>query len=66
MADKAKSKSHVAKCNIIHFGLIKLFVLKELKKMNRDWNTFLFKQIMTLKSWVLLQQEELLPVQRNV
>ena len=27
---------------IFHFGLIKLLVLEELKKTNRDWNTFLF------------------------
>lgn len=35
-------KSKIAKKYVFHFGLIKLLVLEELKKTNRDWNTFLF------------------------
>lgn len=42
MEDKAHSKTQVTKRYFFHFGLIKRLVLEELRKMNRDWNTFLF------------------------
>ena len=42
MVDKVQSKSQIAEKYVFHFGLIKLLVLEEMKKKNRDWNTFLF------------------------
>ena len=42
MADKVQSKPKKVEKFVFHLGLIKLLVLEELKKMNQDWNTFLF------------------------
>jgi len=35
------AKSQQAECYIFHFSLITLLVLEELRKIGRDWNTFL-------------------------
>ena len=42
MVDNVQDKSQIAKKYVFHFGLIKLLVLEELKKTNKDWNTFIF------------------------
>lgn len=42
MEDKAQSKAQIPEKYIFHFCLIKLLVLEELRKINRDLNTFLF------------------------
>lgn len=41
IVDKVQSKTQFAEKYIFHFGLIKLLVLEKVKKINRDWNTFL-------------------------
>ena len=41
MDDKVKSKSQMEYKYLFHFGLIKLLVLEELRKSNRDQNSFL-------------------------
>ena len=42
MYDKVQDKPESSKTSIFHHGLIKLLVMEELKKLNRDWATFLF------------------------
>ena len=42
MADKVKIKSQGHETSLFHHGLIKLIVLHELKKINREWSSFLF------------------------
>ena len=42
MADKVQAKPESNETFIFHHGLIKLIVMEELKKLNRDWSTFLF------------------------
>ena len=42
MADKVQAKSQIADKYVFHFCLIKLLVLEELKRTNKDWNTFIF------------------------
>ena len=42
MADKIQAKPESSDTSIFHHGLIKLLVMEELKKLNKDWATFLF------------------------
>ena len=42
MSDKVQDKTDISEKSIFHHGLIKLLVMEELKKLNRDWATFLF------------------------
>jgi len=42
MSDKIQKIPQTAEKHLFHFGLMKLLVLEELRKVGRDWNTFLF------------------------
>jgi len=42
MSDKIQKTPQTAEKHLFHFGLMKLLVLEELRKLGRDWNTFLF------------------------
>lgn len=42
MVDKVQAKSDTSSTSIFHDGLIKLLVVQELNRLNRDWLTFLF------------------------
>ena len=42
MADKVQMKSEGCETSLFHHGLIKLMVLNELQKINREWLSFLF------------------------
>lgn len=42
MADKVQLKSQGCDTSLFHHGLIKLIVLHELKRVNKDWSSFLF------------------------
>lgn len=42
MSDKVQARKESSETSIFHHGLIKLLVLEELKKLNRDWVTSLF------------------------
>ena len=42
MADKVQAKSEGSETSLFHRGLIKLLVLDELKRLGRDWSSFLF------------------------
>ena len=42
MADKVQAKPESGDNSIFHHGLIILLVMEELKKLNKDWSTFLF------------------------
>ena len=42
MSDKVQGRPEGSETSIFHHGLIKFIVLEELKKLNRDWETFLF------------------------
>lgn len=42
MADKVQAKSDGCETSLCHHGFIKLLVLNELQKINRDWSSFLF------------------------
>ena len=41
MLDKVQARPESSETSIFHHGLIKLLVLEELKKLNRDWATFI-------------------------
>ena len=42
MSDKVTARPKSSEPSMFHHVLIKLLVLEELKKLNRDWATFLF------------------------
>jgi len=42
MAVKVQMKSQGYETSLFHHGLIKLIVLHELKRINREWSSFLF------------------------
>lgn len=42
ISDKVQGRPERSETSIFHHGLIKFIVLEELKKLNRDWGTFLF------------------------
>ena len=42
MANKVQAKSEGNETSLFHHGLIKLLVLEELKRLGRDWSSFLF------------------------
>ena len=42
MSDKFQARPESSETSIFHHGLTKILVLEELKKLNRDWATFLF------------------------
>ena len=42
MVDKVQAKYDGCETSLFHHGLIKLLVLNELQKINRDWYSFLF------------------------
>ena len=42
MADKVQVKSEECETSMFHHGLIKLMVLHQLQKINREWSSFLF------------------------
>ena len=42
MSNKFQARSEGSDTSIFHHGLITLLMLEELKKLNRDWATFLF------------------------
>ena len=42
MSDKLKARHESIETSIFHHGLIELMVMEELKKLNRDWDTFFF------------------------
>jgi len=41
MSDKIQKMPQTAEKHLFHFGLMKLLVLEELRKLGRDWNTLL-------------------------
>ena len=42
MSDKVQAKVEGNETSLFHHGLIKLLVLEELKRLGRDWSSFLF------------------------
>ena len=42
MADKVQMKTQTCETSLFHHGLVKLIVLHELQKVNREWSAFLF------------------------
>ena len=42
MSNKVQAKAQGSETSVFHHGLIKLLVLEEFKKLNRDWASFLF------------------------
>ena len=42
MADKVQARPQNNDTDVFHHGLIKLLVLEELGKINKDWSSFLF------------------------
>ena len=42
MVDKMQGRPEISETSIFHHGFIKLLVLEELNKLNRDWANFLF------------------------
>ena len=42
MADKVQMKSQGCETSLFHHGLVKLIVSHELRKINREWSSFLF------------------------
>ena len=42
MSDKVQIETEGNETSLFHHGLIKLLVLEELKRLDRDWNFFLF------------------------
>ena len=42
MADKVQMKAQYCETSLFHHGLVKLIVLHELQRINREWSTFLF------------------------
>ena len=42
MSDKVQVKKEGNETYLFHHGFIKLLVLEELKRLDRDWNSFLF------------------------
>ena len=42
MSDKFQIKTKGSETSLFHHGLIKLLVLEELRRLERDWNSFLF------------------------
>ena len=42
MADKVQMKTQACETSLFHHGLVKLIVLYELQKVNREWSAFLF------------------------
>ena len=41
MSDKVHARDDQLKTNLFHLHLVKLLVVEELKKLNRDWDSFL-------------------------
>jgi hypothetical protein len=41
MANKVQAKTDQLKSSLFHFSLVNLLVVEELRKMNRDWDSFL-------------------------
>jgi len=41
MSDRVQARANKLKTSLFHFSLVKLLVLEELKKLNRDWDSFL-------------------------
>jgi hypothetical protein len=41
MADKVQARADQLKSSLFHFSLVKLLVVEELRKLNRDWDSFL-------------------------
>jgi hypothetical protein len=41
MADKVQARADQLKTSLFHFSLVKFLVVEELKKSNRDWDSFL-------------------------
>jgi hypothetical protein len=41
MSDRVQAKDDQVKTSLFHFSLVKLLVLEELKKLNKDWDSFL-------------------------
>jgi hypothetical protein len=41
MADKVQARVDQLNSILFHFSLVKLLVVEELRKINRDWNSFL-------------------------
>ena len=42
MSDKVEIKTEGNETSVFHHGLIKLLVLEELKRLDKEWNSFLF------------------------
>jgi hypothetical protein len=42
MSDIVHARANKLKTSLFHFSLVKLLVLEELKKLNRDWDYFLY------------------------
>ena len=42
MVDKVQMKSQGCETSLFHHGLVKLIVLHELKRINREWSSFFF------------------------
>jgi len=42
MTDKVQLKSQGRETSLFHHGIIKLIVLHELKRINKEWSSFLF------------------------
>ena len=40
MADKVQMKAQYSETSLFHHGLVKLIVLHELQRINREWSTF--------------------------
>ena len=53
MADKVKMKYDGCETSLFHHGLIKLLVLNELQKINRDWSSFLFMSGFDMEALIL-------------
>jgi len=42
MCDKVQLRKEACETSLFHHGLVKLMVLHELRKIGRDWDTFIF------------------------
>jgi hypothetical protein len=51
MADRVQVRNDQGKPSLFHFSLIKLLVLEELRKRNRDWETFASTSKITVDSF---------------
>jgi hypothetical protein len=41
MADKVQARADQLKSSLFHFSLVNLLVVEEIRKINRDWDSFL-------------------------